>query len=87
MASLKFRVDTEEENKHGQFLGYAKWMGGPSLSRIRNCRRKDEGTTVTAYITGEPDTFFSQPARINKGKKSIKGYVTCKDNLWEFHAF
>ncbi len=84
MASLKFRVDFEEENRHGQFVGKTRWIGGPSPARIRNCRCQD-GIDRTAYITGEPDTWWTTPARINIGKRSVRGYLTCEDGLWEFH--
>jgi hypothetical protein len=83
MASLKFRVDIEEENEYGQFIGSARWMGGPTVARIRNCRCKD-GSIRTAYVTGEPDTFFSLPARVNVGKRSVKGFLTVADGLWQF---
>lgn len=83
MASLKYRIDTEEENQHGQVIGYTLWMAGKTLARIRNCRHGDR--TVTAYITGEPTTFWTTPARINVGKRSITGHLTCEDNLWTFH--
>jgi len=85
MASLKYRVDVEQENEHGQFIGSARWMGGPTVARIRNCRC-DDNVNRTAYVTGEPDTFFTLPARVNIGKQSLKGYLTVKDGLWEFHS-
>jgi hypothetical protein len=85
MASLKYRVDYEVENKHGQWLGYTRWLGGPTLARVRCCQCGDN-VRRTAYVTAEPDTFFSQPARINIGKKSLKGFLTVEDDLWTFHV-
>lgn len=84
MASLKFRVDIEEENEHGQVLGFTSWMAGKTLARVKGCRFHGE-TRVTAYVTGEADTFFTQPARINLGKRSVKGFLTCDGGLWTFH--
>lgn len=84
MASLKFRVDREEENEHGQIVGYSQWIGGPSLARVKGACLPD-GSTATAYITGEADTFFSIPARINQGKCSVKGWLGCEDGKWQFH--
>ncbi len=85
MASLKYRVDSEETNEHGQVIGRTHWMGGRTLARITGAVCND-GTRRTAYITGEPDTFFSVPARVNVGKQSVKGWLGCEDGLWQFHA-
>lgn len=85
MASLKFRVDAEETNEHGQTIGRTVWMGGPSLARVKGAVC-DDGTRRTAYVTGEPDTFFSIPARVNIGKRSVSGWLGCEDNLWRFHG-
>jgi hypothetical protein len=85
MASLKFRVDTEETNEHGQTLGYTRWMGGPTLARVKGAACGD-GVPRTAYVTGEPDTFFSIPARVNVGKRSVRGWLGCDDGRWTFHA-
>lgn len=85
MASLKFRVDREETNDHGQVIGFTDWMGGSSLARIKNAVCED-GSLRTAYITDSPDTFFSVPARVNVGKRSVTGFVTVEDDLWKFIA-
>ena len=85
MASLKFRVDAEEVNEHGQTLGYAHWLGGPTLARVKGAVC-DDGMRRTAYITGEADTWFSLPARVNVGKRSVKGWLGCDDGLWRFHG-
>jgi hypothetical protein len=85
MASLKFRVDAEEENEHGQTIGRTHWIGGPSLARVKGAVC-DDGQRRTAYVTGEPDTFFSIPARVNVGKRSVSGWLGCEDNLYRFHG-
>lgn len=85
MASLKFRVDTEEVNEHGQTVGYTLWMGGPTLARIIGAVC-DDNQRRTAYITGEPDTFFSVPARVNVGKRSVSGWLGVEDGLYRFHG-
>jgi len=85
MASLKFRVDAEEVNEHGQTVGHTHWMGGPTLARIIGAVC-DDGKRRTAYVTGEPDTFFSLPARVNVGKRSISGWLGVDDGLWRFHG-
>jgi hypothetical protein len=85
MASLKFRVDTEEVNQHGQTVGYTRWMGGPTLARIIGAVC-DDNQRRTAYITGEPDTFFSVPARVYVGKRSVSGWLGVEDGLYRFHG-
>lgn len=101
---MKYRVDRDETNDAGQLLGYADWRYGPSLSRIKGALVYDPGNgkhydpetyvaprltgTVTAYITGEPDTFFSIPARARYRGKWYKGWVTTKehfeDDWWHY---
>jgi hypothetical protein len=85
MASLKYRVDVEESNEHGQTIGRTRWMGGPTLARVKGAIC-DDGVPRTAYVTGEPDTFFSIPARVNVGKRSVRGWLGCDDGVWAFHA-
>jgi hypothetical protein len=85
MASLKFRVDREEVNEHGQIIGFTDWMGGPSLARIKNAVCED-GSLRTAFLTDHPDSFFSIPARVNVGKRSVAGFVTQEDGLFKFIA-
>lgn len=87
MASLKYRVDREETNEHGQVLGFTEWMGGPTLARVKNVVCHD-GKQRTAYVTGEPLTYFSLPARVNIGKTSVNGSLAALDKgLYTFHPF
>ena len=85
MASLKFRVDREETTENGQILGWTDWIGGPTLARIKGCVCSD-GKIRTAYVTGEHLTYWTLPARVNDGKKSVKGQLYfCEDEgLWKF---
>ena len=87
MAGLKYRVDREDVNEHGQVLGFAEWMGGPTLARVKNAVCHD-GKQRTAFVTGNPLTYFSLPARVNIGKSSVKGSLAvCEDGLYTFHPF
>lgn len=85
MASLKFRVDTEETNIYDQTIGRTVWMGGRTLARVKGAIC-DDGQRRTAYVTGEPDTWFSVPARVNVGKRSVTGWLGCEDGLYRFHG-
>ncbi len=77
----KYRADEYQRQDDGANLWYAKWMGGPSLARIDNCRWESLHTQarITAYITGEPDTAFSQPAVCSYKGKRVRGYITGDD--------
>ncbi len=74
----KFRADRAATQSDGAILWCAEWMGGPSLARINNCRWEslNKEPRVTVYITGEPDTFFSQPAVCSYKGRRVRGYVT-----------
>lgn len=61
-----------------------------SLAAIENCPCED-GKRRFVRITGEPDTFFSVPARTSvrhNGKNvTVSGYVTYNDDEPEFRAY
>ena len=77
----KYRADVSEPQEDGSTLWFAKWMGGLSLSKIDNCRLNLAGDMRrTVYITGECDTFFSQPAICKIQGCRVKGYVTKDDD-------
>ena len=78
----KYRADTSRPQDDGAVLWFAEWMGGPSLSKITNCRLNLAGDNWrrTVYITGEPDTAFSQPAICKIRGCRVKGYVTSDDD-------
>lgn len=70
--------DTGTQSPNGSVMYHtpAPWF---SISKIKNC--PVSGTTLrrTATITGQPDTFFSIPARIKYKEKNISGFVSCDD--------
>lgn len=78
MGMQKYRADVQEVQGDGAIVWNAKWIGGPSLARINNCRLENlEGDMrATVYITGEADTYFSIPAVCSLMGKRVKGYVT-----------
>ena len=78
MGMQKYRADTSEAQVDGSTQWFANWLGGPSLSKIENCRLDNlvGDMRATVYITGEPDTYFSQPAVCSLFGKRVKGYVT-----------
>lgn len=87
----KYRADSCTQQKDGAVLWFAQWMGGPSLARINNCRLAalEGDMRRTVYITGEPDTWFSQPAVCALAGRRVRGYVTGGDdgNLIFHHTY
>ncbi len=83
----RFRADISEPQSDGAILWFAKWIGGPSLAKIVNCRLNLAGNIRrTVYITGEHDTMFSQPAVCKIQGCRVKGFVTSDDDgLLIFH--
>ncbi len=79
---LKFRADVSRPQADGAVLWSAKWMGGPTLSKIAGCRVDSLAGEPrrTVYITGEPDTFFSVPAVCKIAGCRVRGYVTVDDD-------
>lgn len=78
----RYRADVAEKQADGSVAWFAKWLGGPSLAKIDNCRLANLAGDMrrTVYITGEPDTWFSQPAVCSIAGACVKGYVTGDDN-------
>lgn len=85
MGLQKYRADESGgKDANGAEPFYARWMGGPSLALIRNCPTPFGPRTV--YVQDEPDTFFTIPAAVRVKGKNVRGYLTCEDSKWEFHA-
>ena len=82
----KYRADYSEPQKDGSKAWYAKWLGGPTLAKVTDCRLNMAGTPRRAvYVTGEPDTWFSIPASTRYMGKRVKGYLTNDDDGFIFH--
>lgn len=92
MGLQKLRADFPGDvQSDGATPWFTRWMGGPSLALIRNCRceNRPEVTPRTVYISSlEPDTFYSIPAACKYKGKTIRGYVTTDDNRnYVFRAY
>jgi hypothetical protein len=86
---MKYRCDESREQPDGGIQWFAKWMGGPTLSKVENCRLAnlagDMRRSVT--ITGDADTWFSIPAECSIAGVKVKGYVTSDSNNGENLVF
>ncbi len=78
----KYRADESTLQSDGAVVWSARWMGGLSLARINNCRWESLAgePRITVYVTGEPDTFFSQPAVCSYKGRRVNGYITGDDS-------
>ena len=78
----RYRADESRTQSDGAVVWYTRWMGGPTLAKITNCRLVTIAGDMrrTVYITGEPDTFFSVPAATRLCGCYVKGYVTVDDD-------
>jgi hypothetical protein len=74
----KYRADVSETQADGAVVWKTKWIGGPTLAKIDNCRLDNLTGDMrrTVYITGEPNTYFSIPAVCVLRGCRIRGYVT-----------
>lgn len=89
MGLQKYRADTSEPQDDGAVLHYADWIGGPTLSKITNCRIENfpDKLRGTVYITGEADSCFTIPAAMSYKGKTVRGFVTSEDGMIYFHAY
>lgn len=86
MGLYKYRANkADEPDANGAVAWRTDWIGGPTLALIRNCPTPFGPRTV--YSQGEPDTFFTIPAACEYRGRAMKGFLTCKDGNWEFHAY
>ena len=81
MGLQKYRSDKETIQDDGAKIWHTKWLGGPSLSKVENCRITSlhGEPRATVYVQGEPDTFFSIPAKFYLFGKVVTGYLTSED--------
>lgn len=85
---MRFRRDFYERQSDGSYVGYSRWMGGNTLSHVKDCdirpNGKSCGIRYSVEATGHPDTFFSIPAVTKIKGKRITGYLTTDDGIVYF---
>ena len=86
MGIQKYRADFACKNDDDSVSWFARWMGSPSLAKIQNCRIDGYSGRLTVYVTGEPDTYLSQPAATRHKGKYVAGYLTRDESGPVFHA-
>ncbi|NYG46381.1 hypothetical protein GGD67_003852 [Bradyrhizobium sp. IAR9] len=78
---MRYRADYSEPQKDGATLWFARWLGGPTISKVQNCHWESHAgdVLITAFVTGEADTAFSIPAYCNYRGCRVRGYLTSSD--------
>ena len=77
MSLQRNRADKYHLQPDGAKVWEAVWYGGPTLAKVEGARVPGLGKArVTAYPTGEPDTWFSQPCKFRWMGKVLNGYFT-----------
>jgi hypothetical protein len=56
------------------------------LIGVKNCMCSD-GKARTVSRMAEADTFFSMPGSVKVRGKSVRGFVSCDDQGYTFHAY
>ncbi len=87
MGLAKYRSDVSEVQDDGAIIWRTNWIGGPSLAKIENCRLVNLAGDMraTVYIQGEPDTYFSIPAKFSLFGKTLSAYITSEDGQLVCH--
>lgn len=57
-----------------------------SIAKVERCPCED-GKVRNAFATAEPDTFFSIPACVYVGKKTVGGFLASGEDGWRFIAY
>lgn len=83
MGLQKYRADKAgHKQSNGSQAWFSSWVGGPTLTLIRNCPTEHGPRTV--YVRGEPDSYTTQPAahylKVKGKTTTITGYITGDDN-------
>ena len=84
---LKFRVSDEHftEGLNGSRCYYTP-LPFRSVAKVERCPCED-GVRRTAFATAEADTFFSVPACVYVGRKTVGGFISHDAQGWRFTAY
>lgn len=57
-----------------------------SVAKVERCPCED-GRRRTAFATAEADTFFSVPACVYVGRKTVGGFLASDEDGWRFVTY
>ena len=82
MGLQKFRADVKEDQADGSVVWRTRWIGGPSLVMIVNCRIVTLAGDARAnvFVQDDADTWFSIPAKFYFFGKVLNGYITSDED-------
>lgn len=81
-----YRADTSlPAQQNGAVAWFHRWGPAHILAKVQNCPCED-GKPRTVYITGQPDTYFSQPAATRVKGRYVAGYVTGDESGMRFEC-
>lgn len=86
MGLQKYRADVSSIQPDGAVVWHTKWMGGKPVAKVVNCRIESlhGEPRATIYVQGEPDSWFSIPAKCYLFGKVLNGYLTGKGHNFVF---
>lgn len=79
-----------EPRDNGAICIYGSTMWGRHLAKIQNCPIDCDVMPIPprmVYITGEPCTYFSQPAATQYKGKTLRGFITFEDSGPVFRVY
>lgn len=90
MGLQKYHTIGEEPEKlpNGSIACRGHTWHGTHLALVRNCpiyRGGEYVQRLTAYVQGEPDTFFSIPAAVKLKGKTVRGHLTIDETGFSFY--
>ena len=82
-----YRIDRFATNPSDpeQQIGFTDWIGGPTIAVVRGALVAGTDQRRSARVIGEPDTYFSVPAQVSLGGKTVKGWLGLDDEVFVFH--
>jgi hypothetical protein len=80
-------TEAGDATPNGSRPHYNRHDGGYlSLAKVEGCPCED-GVARTAHATAEADTFFTIPACVYVGRKTVGGFLTSGEDGWHFTVY
>jgi hypothetical protein len=85
MGLQKFRFDKSGmPEPNGSIPMYADHFGGSTLAGVQKCPIESFDVVRTVYAIGEPDTFFSVPAKCKVNGMIVTGFISHDEDGYKF---
>jgi hypothetical protein len=80
---IKYRAGTEFVQHPNGSRSFRTPDAYATLAKVENCPCED-GKRRNAFATAYPDTFFSVPACVYVGKKTVAGFLASDEDGYRF---